>query len=139
MSGDFEGVHDRGAGVREGRYKLVSADGSAETSGWLIQNEHTDPGDGVHLYDIVDDPSETTDLSHTLPATLADVLTKHIEWREKSQRPSCSARRPGLPRVVSSAFAGDSHSVGQRERLTPFMVKRALCINKVQAGPTRIH
>lgn len=73
--------------VRDGRYKLVSVDGSDEIASRLIRNEHTDPGDGVHLYDLVADPSEATDLGPGRPEAVARLLTKHSEWRKRVTAP----------------------------------------------------
>jgi hypothetical protein len=66
--------------VRHGRYKLLR-----------------DSLGAVELYDVVDDPGETVDLSEQLPDVVADLGRRLERWRAERAAVSPAAERADEP------------------------------------------
>lgn len=67
--------------VRSGDLKLRWADGDAPQSRGIRATEHAEVGDGLGLYDLSADISETTNLADSRPDDVARLTALHERWR----------------------------------------------------------
>jgi len=90
-------VWDKGKGgcwvVRHGKWKL------AHNAGWTHNDYEFKDGkavavdapftypDGIQLFDLEDDPSETTNLADQHPETVAELTNLHTVWRAQMSKP----------------------------------------------------
>nr|WP_244972621.1 sulfatase-like hydrolase/transferase [Microbacterium fandaimingii] len=67
--------------VREGQWKLSWCDAASETAQYIIDVEHTSPGDGAFLCDLETDIGETTNVAAEHPEIVDRLARAHDAWR----------------------------------------------------------
>jgi len=49
--------------------------------------QHTDPGKGMELYDLLADPGEKNNLAEKHPDIVRKLTTLHQKWRKQTGKP----------------------------------------------------
>lgn len=68
--------------TRAGDWKLRSVDPGSAIGAEIRRVEHADPGSGVTLVNLAEDPGEERDLASERPDIVAELTTRHRVWRE---------------------------------------------------------
>lgn len=69
--------------VRQGPLKLRWVEPGAAQARAITELEHADPGSGLSLHDVVNDPAERHDLAESRPDDVARLRECHREWRAR--------------------------------------------------------
>jgi arylsulfatase A-like enzyme len=91
--------------IRDGDLKLRMVDGESAGALGIRRTEHAEPGTGVMLVDLANDPGETHDLAEELPGEVARLTDAFQDWlasvtsdastsASPCGRPSAPATRP---------------------------------------------
>ncbi|RXZ49270.1 sulfatase [Agromyces fucosus] len=74
--------------VRQGRWKLAWVESGSPHAAEIRRVEHTEPGDGLRLVDLVADPSEQRDVQAEHPEVVAELTAARRRWRAEMDRSS---------------------------------------------------
>ena len=91
------------AAVRSGDLKLRVTHGDDANARGIRVVEHTDPGDGVQLFDVRQDPSESRDLLDARPDDAARLWALHAAWLDEVGRGDLVARHAERVRSALTA------------------------------------
>lgn len=74
--------------VRQGRWKLSWVEPGSPHAEEIRRVEHTEPGDGLRLVDLVADPSEERDVRDEYPVVVDELMAARRRWRDEMDRSS---------------------------------------------------